>query len=68
MNDALASSTARALALHRWGSQRLERMAAELVERRDELDSIQRDRLERALVGDTPEQTITDGEGPEAVS
>jgi hypothetical protein len=45
-----SSEAAKELARARWGSQRLDRLAAELVERRAELDPDERDRLARALV------------------
>jgi hypothetical protein len=45
-----ASSAARQLALQRWGTQRLDRLADELADRAAELDPDKRDELVQALV------------------
>ena len=44
-----ATSAARALALQRWGTQRLDRLADELATRAGELDPGKRDQLAQAL-------------------
>jgi hypothetical protein len=49
MNDAQSSEAARLLALQRWGTQRLDRLADELVDRADELDPDKRFRLVQAM-------------------
>jgi hypothetical protein len=60
MSDPQSSEAARLLALQRWGTTKLDRLADELVSRRDELDPNERERLARALADDN------NNEGPEA--